>query len=113
MAVLILWALVHLPTHTGLASYYNPRLAGRPTASGEPFDPSQLTAASNTHFKTHVEVTNLRNGRSVVVWVNDRGPNRRLNRILDLSPAAYWAIADETDIRKGTMPVEVREVEKR
>ena len=73
---------------TGDASYYASRFQGRPTASGERFDNNQLTAAHRTMpFGTKVRVTNLSNGRSVVVRVNDRGPYAR-GRIIDLSQAA-------------------------
>ena len=73
---------------TGEASYYASRFQGRPTASGERFDNNQLTAAHRTlPFGTKVRVTNLSNGRSVVVKVNDRGPYAR-GRIIDLSQAA-------------------------
>ena len=72
----------------GMASWYGPGFAGRLTANGEVFDPSELTAAHRTlPFNTHVRVTNLRNGRSVVVRINDRGPFAR-GRIIDLSRAA-------------------------
>ena len=58
------------------------------TASGEPFVPTKLTAAHRTlPFGTMVRVTNLRNGRSVVVRINDRGPYTK-GRIIDLTPAA-------------------------
>ena len=74
------------PTVTGPASWYGAELAGRPTASGEPFDPDALTAAHRTlPFGTRLEVT--RAGRSVVVTVNDRGPFAG-DRILDLSRGA-------------------------
>jgi rare lipoprotein A len=73
---------------TGEASFYAARFQGRPTASGERFDNNQLTAAHRTlPFGTKVRVTNLSNGRSVVVRVNDRGPYAR-GRIIDLSEAA-------------------------
>ncbi|KQP13173.1 septal ring lytic transglycosylase RlpA family protein [Pseudorhodoferax sp. Leaf267] len=59
----------------GRLSYYSHKLAGRKTASGEPFDPQALTMAHKTlPFGTLVRVTNPRNQRSVVVRVNDRGP---------------------------------------
>ena len=58
------------------------------TASGERFAPAQLTAAHRTlPFGTMVRVTNIRNGRSVVVRINDRGPFNK-QRIIDVSPAA-------------------------
>jgi rare lipoprotein A len=72
----------------GMASWYGPGFAGRRTANGEVFDPSQLTAAHRSlPFGTQVRVTNLSNGRSVVVRINDRGPFAR-GRIIDLSRAA-------------------------
>lgn len=72
----------------GIASYYAARFQGRPTASGERFDNGRLTAAHRTlPFGTRVRVTNLDNGRSVTVRVNDRGPFVK-GRIIDLSVAA-------------------------
>lgn len=70
------------------ASYYGQEFAGRPTASGERFDPEQLTAAHRTlPFGTQVKVTNAGSGKSVVVEINDRGPFHG-NREIDLSKAA-------------------------
>ncbi|MEJ2356936.1 MAG: septal ring lytic transglycosylase RlpA family protein [Deinococcales bacterium] len=76
----------------GNASWYGPHFAGRLTSDGEVFDPSKLTAAHRTlPFGTLVRVTNLVNGESVVVRINDRGPFKP-NRIIDLSRAAAEAI---------------------
>jgi rare lipoprotein A len=73
---------------TGRASYYGAGFAGRPTASGEHFNPAGLTAAHRTlAFGTLVRVTNLDNGRSVVVRINDRGPFHG-KRVIDLSHEA-------------------------
>lgn len=73
---------------TGIASYYGKRFAGRPTANGESFDPQLLTAAHRTlPFGSKVRVTNPRNGKSVVVRINDRGPFVR-GRHIDLSRRA-------------------------
>jgi len=73
---------------TGLASFYGARFAGRKTANGEIFNPSKMTAAHRTlRFGTKLRVTNARNGRSVVVRINDRGPYAG-KRIIDLSRAA-------------------------
>lgn len=86
----------------GPASYYGNELAGRPTASGERFDPGRLTAAHRTlPFGTRLRVTNLRNGQSVVVRVNDRGPFSG-NRVLDLSQEAARQIGM---LRQGTARV--------
>lgn len=72
----------------GLASYYGPGLAGRPTASGETFNPQKLTAAHRKlPFGTCLRVVNMENGRSVEVRVNDRGPFVR-ERVVDVSLAA-------------------------
>ncbi len=72
----------------GFASYYDSRFHGARTASGERYDERALTAAHRTlPFGTRVEVTNLGNGRSVVVTITDRGPFAR-GRIIDVSRRA-------------------------
>ncbi|NTU57887.1 MAG: septal ring lytic transglycosylase RlpA family protein [Chlorobiaceae bacterium] len=72
----------------GKASYYANRFHGRKTASGSNFDKKDYTAAHRSlPFGTMVRVTNLDNGRKVLVKVNDRGPNMK-SRIIDLSKAA-------------------------
>ena len=93
-AVLALGALAFLgaPAQAEIASYYGKELAGRRTASGERFNPSAMTAAHRTlRFGTRVRVTNSRNGRSVVVRINDRGPFVK-GRSIDLSSGAARAI---------------------
>ena len=83
----------------GEASYYGSELAGNPTASGEVFDPQKLTAAHRTlPLGSKVRVTNPRNGKTVVVRINDRGPFHG-NRVIDLSTAAARNIGL---IRSGT-----------
>ncbi len=73
---------------TGVASWYGKELQGRKTASGEIFDQNGLTAAHRTlPFGTRLLVTNLENGKSVTVTVNDRGPFVQ-GRILELSLGA-------------------------
>ena len=75
-------------SQTGYASWYGGKFQGRPTASGEIFDTNKLTAAhKRLPFGTWVKVTNLTNGKSVVVRINDRGPFVK-GRIIDLSRAA-------------------------
>src|SRR5437764_15365240 len=77
-------ASVH-PYQVGTASWYGEDFAGKPTASGEPYNMFDLTAAHPTlPLGSFVRVTNLRNGRSVVVKVNDRGPIVP-GRIIDVS----------------------------
>ncbi|NLH82697.1 MAG: septal ring lytic transglycosylase RlpA family protein [Phyllobacteriaceae bacterium] len=72
----------------GIASFYGRSEHGGPTASGERFDMHALTAAHRTApLGSHMRVTNLKNGQSVVVRINDRGPFVR-GRIIDLSRAA-------------------------
>ncbi len=72
----------------GEASYYADKFNGRTTASGEKFSNSKMTAAHRTlAFGTVVKVTNLSNGKSVKVTINDRGPFKK-GRVIDLSKAA-------------------------
>ena len=76
----------------GLASWYGPGFHGRKTASGERFDTTELTAAHlSLPFGTKLLVRNERNGKEVVVRVNDRGPYIK-TRIIDLSQAAARAL---------------------
>lgn len=75
-------------TQSGKASYYSDNLSGRKTANGERYSPSALTAAhKKLPFGTNVKVTNLNNGKTVTVRINDRGPFVA-GRIIDLSKAA-------------------------
>jgi rare lipoprotein A len=75
-------------SQTGKASYYAAKFNGRKTASGEKFRNSKLTAAHKTlPFGTKVKIINLRNGQSVKVRINDRGPFVA-GRIIDLSKKA-------------------------
>ncbi len=88
----------------GIASFYGAYFAGKKTASGERFNPSRMTAAHRTlPFGTRVRVTNMRNGRSVVVRINDRGPFIR-GRVIDLSRGAAGVIGM---IGRGIAPVRV------
>lgn len=77
-----------MQTTYGAASWYGLKFHGKPTASGEPFDSDDLTAAHPTlPFGTQVRVTNEANGKSVVVRINDRGPFAG-KRIIDVSKKA-------------------------
>ncbi len=77
----------------GLASWYGPRFHGKKKASGERFDQNDLNAAHRTlPLPTIVRVTNLENGKSIVVLVDDRGPYTYTGRIIDLSMGAAKAI---------------------
>jgi rare lipoprotein A len=91
-------------TETGIASYYGREYHGRRTASGEVYDRNRLTAAHpRLPFGSHVRVTNLANGKSVVVTITDRGPFTG-RRIIDLS---YRAARELDFVREGTARVRV------
>ena len=91
----------------GTASWYGPGFHAASTSLGEPYDMYAMTAAHKTlPIPAYAEVTNLRNGRKVVVRINDRGPFVG-DRIIDLS---YTAAAKLDMLTAGTAPVEVRVV---
>ena len=91
-------------SEAGKASYYADKFEGRLTASGEPFDQDEFTAAHKTlPFGTKVQVRNLENGKTVVVEINDRGPFVE-GRIIDLSKVAFQQIAS---LNKGVAKVEL------
>ena len=94
----------------GLASWYGEDFQGRPTSSGEPFDMYKLSAAHKTlPLPTYVRVTNLANGESVVLRVNDRGPfSRTEDRLIDVSYAAAVRLGM---VRSGTANVRVQALE--
>ena len=86
----------------GAASWYGPGFYGRATASGERLRKGTFTAAHRTlPFGTRVRVTNLENGRTVVVRINDRGPFRA-HRVIDL---AHGAATELKMMRSGEVPV--------
>jgi rare lipoprotein A len=92
----------------GVASWYGPGFHKVRTSTGEPYDMYAMTAAHKTlPLPAYVRVTNLQNGRSIVVRVNDRGPFVG-NRIIDLS---YTAATKLDMLRNGTAMVEVRSLE--
>ena len=89
---------------SGMASYYGSEFAGSRTANGERFDPGAMTAAHRTlAFHSRVAVTNLANGKEVVVRINDRGPWGK-GRIIDISHAAAKQIGMH---RSGTAKVKL------
>jgi rare lipoprotein A len=96
------------PSKTVRASYQGKQAAGRPTASGEPYDPDELTAASKIFpIGSTLLVTNPANGKSVKVRINDRGPHVR-GRSLDLSKRA----AEELGItEKGVARLKVKRLD--
>jgi len=106
------------PYQVGTASWYGANFDGKETASGEPYHMYDMTAASLTlPMGSHVKVTNLRNGKSVVVRINDRGPVVP-GRIIDVSYGAAQALqmkahglqrvrldlVEPPDVGKGTQP---------
>lgn len=94
----------------GHASWYGTKFHGRRTSSGEPYDMYRMTAAHKTlPLPSYVEVTNLQNGRKVILRVNDRGPFHD-GRIIDLSYAAARKLGM---LDRGTTRVEVRAIDPR
>lgn len=92
----------------GLASWYGAHWQGRKTASGKRFDVQKLTAAHRSlPLNSHVRVTNLENGRSVIVLINDRGPYIG-GRMIDLSTAAARRLGM---IKEGLVPVRIELVQ--
>lgn len=93
---------------TGVASWYGPGFHGKSTANGERYDQSDRTAAHRTlQMPSIVRVTNLENGQSTVVRINDRGPFAR-SRVIDLSRTA----AEELDVvGKGTARVRIEQLQ--
>jgi rare lipoprotein A len=82
---------------TGIAIFYSDKLQGRRLTTGEKYDKNALTAAHRTlPLGTMVKVTNLKNNKSVVVRINDRGPHGSKERIIDLSGRA----AEDLDMIK-------------
>jgi len=99
------WGSQH---ETGKATYYANKLHGRKTASGERFDQTSYTAAHKTlPFGTKLRVTNIDNGESVIVRVNDRGPFKK-GRIVDLSSSAFGRIAQ---LKTGVINVAIEKIE--
>jgi rare lipoprotein A len=89
---------------TGIASWYGPNFHGKPTANGEVFDQNLMTAAHRTlPLPSAVRVTNLENGRTIVLRVNDRGPFSR-GRIIDVSRRGAQLLGFE---KNGTAKVRV------
>ncbi|WP_018477755.1 septal ring lytic transglycosylase RlpA family protein [Pontibacter roseus] len=112
-SLILVFLLNYLPSNAlysaeGKASFYADRMHGQRTASGERYDKTKLTAAHATlAFDTHVRVTNRKNGKSVIVRINDRMPKSRLATI-DLSRTA----AQQIDlIQTGIAAVKLQELD--
>ncbi len=96
-------------TETGVASWYGPNFHGKRTANGENYDQNELTAAHRTlQMPSLVRVTNLENGRSIVVRINDRGPFKK-GRVIDVSKRAAELLGF---INNGTARVRIEVLEK-
>jgi rare lipoprotein A len=101
-------AVRSVSTQRGQASWYGSGFHGRKTASGERYNQYEMTAAhKRLRFGTRVRVTNLNNGRSVIVRINDRGPFVR-GRVIDLSRSGAQALGM---IGSGVAPVSVEVLE--
>lgn len=95
----------------GVASWYGPGFQGRRTASGKRFNTNHMTAAHRTlPFGTRVLVTNLANDETVELEINDRGPVKKTNRLIDLSKAAAKKLGF---VSAGTAMVRVEVVAER
>src|SRR5690606_18346968 len=105
--LLILYLIEPIPyqyTYTKV-SWYGNYFRDSITASGAPFNPDDLTAASKTlPFGTKVKIININNNKSIIVTINDRGPFVK-NRDFDLSKAAFDSIAN---LNKGVIKVKYR-----
>jgi rare lipoprotein A len=87
----------------GIASWYGPRFHGKKTANGERYNQNSFTAAHTTlPFGTKIRVINIKNGKSVIVRINDRGAFLKYGRILDMSKAA----AKQIGIGVGIIKIE-------
>ncbi|MDP1786228.1 septal ring lytic transglycosylase RlpA family protein [Nitrosomonas sp.] len=92
------------PSETGIATYYAPAMEGRNTASGEPYDPEQLTAAHRTiPIGSNVRVTNLKTKQQIIVRINDRWGGGG-DRIINLSKRATIQLGFGS---AGTMPIQL------
>jgi len=102
--IFIISALPAQYKNTGIATYYDDKFEGRPTASGEAFSQNKLTAAHRSlAFGTMIKVTNLENKKSIIVKVNDRGPFVD-SRLIDLSKSAAKELGF---IQQGLARVEI------
>jgi len=104
----IIWFWLGFASQTGIASYYTVKSSSNLTASGEIYNENDLTCAIwDIKFGTKIEVINLDNNKKVIVRVNDRGPHKRLNRLIDLSKRAFEILSDN-HLEKGLLKVKIR-----
>lgn len=108
MYVVLLLCLMSFSDSITKASYYGKEHHGKRTASGQVFDMNKDTAAHRSlPFGTKLEVTNVDNGKTVIVVINDRGPFVK-GRSLDLSKSAFQKIEN---IRKGIVKIQYKVVD--
>lgn len=101
---------ISIESHARTATYYGDQFHGRKTASGEKFNQNAMTCASNQYaFGTKLKVTNIKNGKSVVCRVNDRGGFKKYGVSLDLSKAAFAQIAS---LAQGRIQVQITPLSK-
>lgn len=106
LLISILFFVTPITSNAATASYYGKGFNGKLTASGEVFNKWAMTTASNSHkMGTKLKVTNIANGKSVIVKVNDRGGFSKYGRTLDLSRGAFAKIAD---LDKGLCKVKIK-----
>ena len=111
LLVLSIPVLLSFGNITHKASYYGDKFHGRKTANGEIFDKNKMTCAATKEYKfgDYLEVTNVENGKTVTVRVNDRGGFAKYGRTLDLSEGAFKKIAP---LKQGIVKVKIKKVVK-
>lgn len=108
LVLLSLFTLTSVTYANSVVSWYGQPFHGRKTASGEVYNMHAMTTASNSHkMGTKLKVTNIKNGKSVIVRVNDTGGFSKYGRTLDLSRGAFAKIAD---LKQGTCKVKIEKV---
>ena len=106
--ILLLVAGITSASEIGKASFYTVKSSGLVTANGERYDEDAFTCASMDYkFNTLLRVTNIENGKSVIVRVNDRGGFKKYGRIIDLSKGSFAKIAD---LKLGVINVTVQKI---
>lgn len=105
--LIFLFSIVSIASaEIGIASFYTVKSSGLVTANGERYNENAFTCASMTHkIGTLLKVTNIENGKAVIVRVNDRGGfKKKYNRVIDLTPRAFSAIGN---LKQGLLKVKV------
>lgn len=94
----------------GIASYYTIKSSGKITANGETYNEQAMTCASMDYpFNTLLKVTNIKNNKSIICRVNDKGGFKKYGRIIDLTPLAFSKLSD---LKKGLIKVKIEKVNK-